>query len=79
MTTLLFTINEFVAQPTLSYNKGDGYAIISSHRKEVATQYPSHSKGFYLLENVIFTTPIQQLYNNPSHESGSHTLGPTLI
>jgi len=27
------------------------------------------------MENVRFTTPIQQLYNNPSHEGGSHILG----
>jgi hypothetical protein len=31
------------------------------------------------LENVRFTTPIQQLYNNSSHEGGPHTLGPTLM
>jgi len=30
-------------------------------------------------ENVRFTTPIQQLHNNPSHEDGSHTLRPTLM
>jgi hypothetical protein len=30
-------------------------------------------------ENVRFTTPIQQLYNNPSHEDGSHILGSTLM
>jgi hypothetical protein len=30
-------------------------------------------------ENVRFTTPIQQLYNNLSHEGGSHILGPTLM
>jgi hypothetical protein len=33
-------------------------------------------------ENVRFTTPIQQPYNNPSHEGdegGSHILGPTLM
>jgi hypothetical protein len=37
--------------------------------------------GCYVLdmENVRFTTPIQQLYNNPSHEGGSHILGPTLM
>jgi len=33
----------------------------------------------YIQENVIFTTPIQQLHNNPSHEGGLHTLGPTFI
>jgi hypothetical protein len=32
-----------------------------------------------LRENVRFTTSIQQLYNNPSHEGGSHILGPTLM
>jgi hypothetical protein len=31
------------------------------------------------LENVRFTTPIQQLYNNPSHEGGPQILGPTLM
>jgi hypothetical protein len=31
------------------------------------------------LKNVRFTTPIQQLHINPSHEDGSHTLGPTFI
>jgi hypothetical protein len=31
------------------------------------------------VENVRFTTSIQQLYNNPSHEGGSHILGPTLM
>jgi hypothetical protein len=31
------------------------------------------------LKNVRFTTPIQQLYNNPSHEGGSHILRPTLM
>jgi hypothetical protein len=30
-------------------------------------------------ENVRFTTSIQQLYNNPSYEGGSHILGPTLM
>jgi len=30
-------------------------------------------------KNVRFTTPIQQLYNNPSHESGSHILKSTLM
>jgi hypothetical protein len=30
-------------------------------------------------KNVRFTTPIQQLYNNPSHEDESHILGPTLM
>jgi len=30
-------------------------------------------------ENVRFTTPIKQLYNNPSHEGGSYILGPTLM
>jgi hypothetical protein len=30
-------------------------------------------------KNVRFTTPIQQPYNNPSHEGGSHILGSTLI
>jgi hypothetical protein len=30
-------------------------------------------------KNIRFTTPIQQLHNNPSHESGLHTLGPTLM
>jgi hypothetical protein len=30
-------------------------------------------------ENVRFTIPIQQLYNNPSHEGGSHILGSTLM
>jgi hypothetical protein len=34
---------------------------------------------FMIWENVRFTTPIQQLYNNPSHEGGSHILGPTLM
>jgi hypothetical protein len=33
----------------------------------------------YIKENVRFTTPIQQLYNNPSHEGESHILGPTLM
>jgi hypothetical protein len=32
-----------------------------------------------LKKNVRFTILIQQLYNNPSHEGGSHILGPTLI
>jgi len=31
------------------------------------------------LENCRFTTPIQQLYNNPSHEGGAYILGPTLM
>jgi hypothetical protein len=30
-------------------------------------------------ENVKFTTPTQQSHNNPSHEGGPHTLGPTLM
>jgi hypothetical protein len=30
------------------------------------------------IENFRFTTPIQQLHNNLSHEGESHTLGPTL-
>jgi hypothetical protein len=30
-------------------------------------------------ENDRFTTPIQQLYNNPSHEGESHVLGLTLM
>jgi hypothetical protein len=30
-------------------------------------------------KNVRFTIPIQQLYNNPSYEGGSHILGPTLM
>jgi hypothetical protein len=30
-------------------------------------------------ENVRFTTPIQQLYNNSSHEGGFYILGPTLM
>jgi len=30
-------------------------------------------------ENVRFTTSIQQLYNNPSHEGESHILGPILM
>jgi len=30
-------------------------------------------------ENVRFTTPIQQPYNNPSHEGESHILGPTIM
>jgi adenine-specific DNA methylase len=30
-------------------------------------------------KNVKFTTPIQQLHNNSSHESGSYTLGLTLM
>jgi len=32
-----------------------------------------------LRENVRFTTQIQQMYNNPSHEGGSHILGLTLM
>jgi hypothetical protein len=32
-----------------------------------------------MTENIKFTTPIQQPYNNPSHEGGPHTLGPTLM
>jgi hypothetical protein len=41
----------------------------------------SFSFLFFLLkmENVRFTTPIQQLYNNPSYEGRSHILGPTLM
>jgi hypothetical protein len=31
------------------------------------------------MENVRFTTPIQQLYNNPLHEGESHILRPTLV
>jgi hypothetical protein len=31
------------------------------------------------MKNVRFTTPIQQLHNNLSHEGESHTLGSTLI
>jgi len=31
------------------------------------------------MENVRFTTPIQQLHNNPSHEGGPYTLGLTLM
>jgi hypothetical protein len=34
---------------------------------------------WYKMKNVKFTAPIQQLYNNPSHEGGSHILGPTLM
>jgi hypothetical protein len=30
-------------------------------------------------ENVRFTTPIQQLYNNPSHEGEPHYVGATLM
>jgi hypothetical protein len=30
-------------------------------------------------ENVRFTTPIQQLYNNPLHEGGPQYVGPTLM
>jgi len=33
----------------------------------------------FSVENVRSTTPIQQLYNNPSHEDESHILGPTLM
>jgi hypothetical protein len=36
------------------------------------------SKYNLIKENVRFTTPIQQLHN-PSHEGGSHALGPTLM
>jgi hypothetical protein len=38
----------------------------------------NHSIYIYM-ENVRFTTPIQQLYNNLSHKGGSHILGPTLM
>jgi hypothetical protein len=51
------------------YNKG---TIFLSHGVN-PTHYGAHP------ENVRFTTPIQQLYNNPSHEGGSHILGPTLM
>jgi hypothetical protein len=30
-------------------------------------------------ENVRFTTPIQQLYNHPSHEGEPHYVGATLM
>jgi len=33
----------------------------------------------YIKENIRFTTPIQQLYNNLSHEGGFHILGLTLM
>jgi hypothetical protein len=33
----------------------------------------------YYVKNVRYTTSIQQLYNNLSHEGGSHILGPTLM
>jgi hypothetical protein len=33
----------------------------------------------YIKENVRFTTPIQQLYNNLSHEGGFHILELTLM
>jgi pterin-4a-carbinolamine dehydratase len=36
-------------------------------------------KIYMYKENVRFTTPIQQLYNNLSHEGGAHILGPTLM
>jgi hypothetical protein len=32
-----------------------------------------------LLENIRFTTPTQQVHNNPSHEDELHTLGPTFM
>jgi hypothetical protein len=35
--------------------------------------------GVGFTKNVRSTTPIQQLYNNPSHEGGSYILGPTLM
>jgi hypothetical protein len=35
--------------------------------------------SFFEKENVRFTTPIQQLHTNPSHEGGFHTLGPTFM
>jgi hypothetical protein len=39
--------------------------------------FPQHK--VYKKENVRFTTPMQQLHNNPSHEGESHTLEPTLM
>jgi hypothetical protein len=30
-------------------------------------------------ENVRFTTPIQQMHNNPSNDDGNYTLGTTLM
>jgi hypothetical protein len=45
-----------------------------------APHVPSpHNQYIYIKENVRFTTPIQQLYNNPSHEGESHILGSTLM
>jgi len=42
------------------------------------TQHPFTWGGAQCVEeNVRFTTPIQQLYNNPSHEGGPHI--PTLM
>jgi hypothetical protein len=39
----------------------------------------STNKILYQMKNVRFTTLIQQLYNNSSHEGGSHILGSTFM
>jgi hypothetical protein len=35
--------------------------------------------SIFIFENVRFTTPTQQLHNNPLHEGEFYTLGSTLM
>jgi hypothetical protein len=50
---------------------------LTLHNNDTIPRHNGVSRG--TPKNVRFTTPIQQLYNNPSHKSGSHILEPTLI
>jgi hypothetical protein len=43
------------------------------------THTHTHIYIYIYKENVKFTTPTQQSHNNPSHEGGPYTLGPTLM
>jgi hypothetical protein len=57
--------------------QGSGTQCVSA--EVVECECNNHSSRYIKMENVKFTTPTQQSHNNPSHEGGPHTLGPTLM
>jgi hypothetical protein len=63
-----------VGQTSSSYESYEMGCDVSDREDELRVQEPSMSKGF-----DSYTTPIQQPYNNPSHEGELQYVGPTLM
>jgi hypothetical protein len=78
MTEWSFVESSFGWKPTIQQQdmkaKAKSKAIYDAELRETKRCKDTFFMGF-----DSYTTLSQQSYNNPSHEDGSHTLGPTLM